>query len=75
MARRAFTRDQPVAAHNSSNITPFAFLSARWYSRAYTLVRSRLVAIDNSLTNRERTGPPPIEAAATRTPRHAIIGI
>jgi hypothetical protein len=57
-------------------MTPSAFLLARRYSCAYALVSSRLVAIDNSLTNRERTRaltqPPPHD---TRTSRFAITGI
>lgn len=46
--RRAFRRDQPVAATSSSSIRPRPFLDAVAYSRAYFFVISRLVAIDSS---------------------------
>lgn len=39
------------------NITPFAFSSAPGSRGRYAFAGSRLVATDNSLTNRERTGP------------------
>jgi len=56
--RRALALDHPVSPTSWSNSRPFSFLAADAYARAYFLVISLRVAIDNRLTHPESTTAP-----------------